>query len=119
MNSSDTIAENLKTFAANAWRRIAGIPSRTATVSASSLVNAREASGKEVRAVFSKKGVNTQVNLIKTASEAGVRSLASSQLHKMYQISRTAKIEAAMNAAAYIVRRDGGIDILRGGTIHV
>ena len=119
MNSSDALAEKLKTFVGNAWRRLCGLPSTTVVVTDKDLSDARTESGKEVRTVFSKKGADSQVNLIKTASEAGTRALASSELHKIYQLSRTRKVAAAFNSAVYIVRKDGGIDILRGGTIHV
>ena len=118
MSEIETLATEVKTIMSGVWRRLFGSVEPLKPLSMERCVAAVQEAGVPVREMFSMKGAAVRKNTPKTVQDAGVRSLSYSELHKGFQLSRADKVAAAFNATAAAVRKDGSLDILRGGVYH-
>lgn len=118
MSEVDTMTAKLKTVMSGVWRRLFGSSETLTPPTADQYKAAVLEAGKPVREMFSMKGAIVRRNTPRTVADAGVRSLSYSELHKEFQLSRADKIAAAFNMTAAAVRKEGNLDLLRGGVYH-
>lgn len=116
MSKVDDLIKKVRGATSAVWWRVTGRKSPVEPVTSSDVRDAYEESAAKVRAAFSREPEKVQSadTVDKVQEESGLRSIASSELHKLYQLSRRDKLENAANMSVFIVRTNGGIDILRG-----
>jgi hypothetical protein len=116
LNSVETFAEEIKSSVSAMWSRVMGGIVQRLVVPTDDIRKACEEASAAIRENFSLTPDKTVSDdtVRKAAVEAGVRSLATGEVHRKMQLSRAKKIQSAANDAVFIVRDNGGIDILRG-----
>lgn len=121
MSKTDDFVGKLKAVVAAVWGKVSGGGSTAPSIEVSEVKDAYEESAEKVRAAFSREQEKVQSadTVEKVQDESGMRGLAASELHKMYQLSRKGKLENAANLSVFVVRRNGGLDILRGKANNV
>ena len=121
MSKADSYAESVKDAVRSLWSRILGGQSSVKAPSADETREAYEECSAEVRSAFSREPEKVQSSdtVEKVKRETGLRSLAASELHKAYQMSRRGKLENAANLLVFATRPNGGLDIMRGRADNV
>ena len=118
MSKTDDFIGKMKDAVASLWSRVSGAASDVPPPEVGEAREAYEENAAKVRAAFSREQdkIQSADTVGKVQEESGMRAVAGSHLHRMYQLSRKGKLENAANLAVFIVRTNGGFDILRGRT---
>lgn len=120
MNSYNDFNDKVKYLVEDAWQMLFGAKRKTDLKTVCSAARAVMTDAeKTIKAVFSLPKIDKEVQRAKIVREAGLRSMTHSELHKAFQLSRRDKLQKAANTEIFIVRKNGGIDILMGGANHV
>lgn len=111
---SDDFLYRVKSYVTSVWDTVMGHLSHPDPVKKEDALQACEEAAGEMQSKFCTDDPPSMDHAAIAARQAGIRSIATGELHKAYQLSRSAKIKAAVNTVAFIVRDKGGLDIMKG-----